>query len=248
MFSENAMEDEDAALECLERLHISEEKSFMTILVDGTRLDCDKEILVDECDYFKALKRFDSQSDQIELKGEIEYEILKCILDYLVDGQLDVNLSNFQPVLQGCQFLQCARAEEATVAFISRHLAKENVFSVHRLGRQLLCGRLVATTASYIAAVFGPVLSLASSRDPDTFLAARVCRVRELVRTRSQVSEELLVHAVLAWLEADWEDRGQWTAELMEHCNLRLVLCSAPSVPQPVVQSRRRPLLGPSPG
>ena len=28
----------------------------------------------------------------------------------------------------------------------------------------------------------------------------------------------------------------------------RLVLCNAPSVPQPVVQSRRRPLLGPSPG
>ena len=27
-----------------------------------------------------------------------------------------------------------------------------------------------------------------------------------------------------------------------------LVLCKAPSVPQPVVQSRRRPLLGPSPG
>ena len=27
-----------------------------------------------------------------------------------------------------------------------------------------------------------------------------------------------------------------------------LELCSAPSVPQPVVQSRRRPLLGPSPG
>ena len=29
---------------------------------------------------------------------------------------------------------------------------------------------------------------------------------------------------------------------------LRVVLCSAPSVPQPVVQSWRRPLLGPSPG
>ena len=27
-----------------------------------------------------------------------------------------------------------------------------------------------------------------------------------------------------------------------------VVLCSTPSVPQPVVQSRRRPLLGPSPG
>ena len=30
--------------------------------------------------------------------------------------------------------------------------------------------------------------------------------------------------------------------------NGKVVLCSAPSVPQPVVQSRRRPLLGPSPG
>ena len=28
----------------------------------------------------------------------------------------------------------------------------------------------------------------------------------------------------------------------------KVELCSAPSVPQPVVQSRRRPLLGPSPG
>ena len=29
---------------------------------------------------------------------------------------------------------------------------------------------------------------------------------------------------------------------------MKVVLCSAPSVPQPVVQSRKRPLLGPSPG
>ena len=31
-------------------------------------------------------------------------------------------------------------------------------------------------------------------------------------------------------------------------CDIGLLLCSAPSVPQPVIQSRRRPLLGPSPG
>ena len=38
------------------------------------------------------------------------------------------------------------------------------------------------------------------------------------------------------------EDRDIVTGECW------LVLCSAPSVPQPVVQLRRRPLLGPSPG
>ena len=37
-------------------------------------------------------------------------------------------------------------------------------------------------------------------------------------------------------------------ATKLSGAEVRLVLCSAPSVPQPVVQSRRRPLLGPSPG
>ena len=37
-------------------------------------------------------------------------------------------------------------------------------------------------------------------------------------------------------------------AHLRHTEGLNLELCSAPSVPQPVVQSRRRPLLGPSPG
>ena len=43
------------------------------------------------------------------------------------------------------------------------------------------------------------------------------------------------------WWRTAWRRSRWWT-------RLWLVLCSAPSVPQPVVQSRRRPLLGPSPG
>ena len=47
-----------------------------------------------------------------------------------------------------------------------------------------------------------------------------------------------------AWRQVSWwHDDVRW---LM--LGPGLVLCSAPSVPQPVVQSRRRPLLGPSPG
>ena len=56
--------------------------------------------------------------------------------------------------------------------------------------------------------------------------------------------------------EADWAeyssnhhprlDTGLSQASAIKES--RLVLCSAPSVPQPVEQSRRRPLLGPSPG
>ena len=41
-------------------------------------------------------------------------------------------------------------------------------------------------------------------------------------------------------------NQGTWT--MVYNQGFEVVLCSTPSVPQPVVQSRRRPLLGPSPG
>ena len=58
---------------------------------------------------------------------------------------------------------------------------------------------------------------------------------------------DLEVSSKLANLEMP--EAIQWLLRI--YCNLYIfvkVLCSAPSVPQPVVQSRRRPLLGPSPG
>ena len=53
-------------------------------------------------------------------------------------------------------------------------------------------------------------------------------------------SDPRVVAAISSKIWAVYEKSGLGLAE-------DLVLCSAPSVPQPVVQSRRRPLLGPSP-
>ena len=58
-----------------------------------------------------------------------------------------------------------------------------------------------------------------------------------------EVVELLLVHELVPQ-----HGGGQPLARPPRLLVLGLVLCSAPSVPQPVVQSRRRPLLGPSPG
>ena len=55
------------------------------------------------------------------------------------------------------------------------------------------------------------------------------------------------VRSFMSWM-AEKAERG--TSAFLESLPSlsKVVLCSAPSVPQPVVQSRRRPLLGPSPG
>ena len=96
---------DDDILNSIKKLHINnteEGKELMTIVCEGKKLICDKEILLKECDYFKALERFEKKSNEIELKGEIDFDVLEIIINYLSKGQqLPIDLNNFQNILQG---------------------------------------------------------------------------------------------------------------------------------------------------
>ena len=60
--------------------------------------------------------------------------------------------------------------------------------------------------------------------------------IRKDVTESVETTNEVEMCSAEAEMVTDLEDKEE------------VVLCSAPSVPQPVVQSRRKPLLGPSPG
>ena len=96
-------QDQESIEESIKKLQISGNERLMTIIVKDEPLVCDMNILQQECDYFKALERFhkDKQSS-IELKEEIDHEILKIIYEYLLGGKLKIDLNNFQILLQGC--------------------------------------------------------------------------------------------------------------------------------------------------
>ena len=71
-------------------------------------------------------------------------------------------------------------------------------------------------------------------------------RGREKVRRLGKLEHEVL--AAVAQHAGTVPPRPLRGELLVREPGLGLELCSSPSVPQPVVQSRRRPLLGPSPG
>ena len=83
------MEDQESESieESIKKLQITGNERLMTILIKDEPLVCDMNILQQECDYFKALERFekDNQSS-IELKGEINHNILKIISNHIVHG------------------------------------------------------------------------------------------------------------------------------------------------------------------
>ena len=72
-----------------------------------------------------------------------------------------------------------------------------------------------------------------------------ICQVGACCRYKNQALIELC-HCAGLPITVQSEHPARGGRRLLS--GIQLVLCSAPSVPQPVVQSRRRPLLGPSLG
>ena len=218
------MEDQEGIEATLKKLQISasEEENLMTIVIKDEPVVCDKHILKQECDYFKALNRFekDSQSS-IKLKGEIECSTFKIIYEYLLGSELKIDLHNFQVLLQGCLFLQCSKAEEATISFISQHLSMENCFGVYHFGNMMLCQKLINTCKFYIENVFSQVFRITNS-DLESFLASSESTVEILSNTLSEISEEQLFYAIISWSEHDWPERSKFLWEFLPNIDFRL--------------------------
>ena len=114
----------------LKDLTLGSKNAKIKIKIEGRSFCCDKDLLVSNCDYFKAFQSFHSSEseDELVIKGGLDSQSFLLILDFLNDGDLGIDLSNFQQILQSCLFLQCAKAEEETISFISQHLSRENAF------------------------------------------------------------------------------------------------------------------------
>ena len=219
------MEDryQESIEESIKKLQISGNERLMTIIVKDEPLVCDMNILQQECDYFKALERFhkDKQSS-IKLKEEIDHEILKIIYEYLLGGKLKIDLNNFQILLQGCLFLQCSKAEEAAISFISQHLSRENCFGVYNFGQLILCQKLIHTCQFYIESIFGQVFNMTNS-DLKSFLnSSEETVLKQLSITKSEISEELIFYAIIAWLERDWHGRSKYVQKYLSNVDFRL--------------------------
>ena len=118
-------------------------------------------------------------------------------------------------------FLQCSRAEEATISFISQHLSRENAFGVYQFGKAMLCQKLINTSKFYIENVFSHVLSITQC-DLEFFLASSDIILEKLLKTKSEISEELLFYSIIAWLEHDWSERSNYVHKIPSNIDFRL--------------------------
>ena len=90
--------DEDSVLEeKLDELCLS--RGQFTIVIDGYELVCEETILVEGCKYFEAFTHFE-KSRRIHIKGGVNFNIFKAIVDFLRTKALEIDLDN-------CQVVRC---------------------------------------------------------------------------------------------------------------------------------------------
>ena len=68
-----------------------------TIVIDGCELVCEEALLVENCKYFEAFTHFE-KSRRIHLKGGVNFNSFKAIVDFLETKSLVINLDNCQVV------------------------------------------------------------------------------------------------------------------------------------------------------
>ena len=124
----------------LDSIQLNEANDQVRILVDSKELRCSKLLLVQHFKYFEAYFAFSAPQDHqvVQLKGGIDYESIKTILDGLTSssqtkGSIQIDEENVQSILQASAFLQCASAERASADFIIEKLSLSNAYSIFLL-------------------------------------------------------------------------------------------------------------------
>ena len=209
--------------------------SVVKILVDNRELLCSRQLLVQHSKYFRAYFAFeedqklsenpvtnDKDRTVIRLKGGLDFNSAKIILDSIQDGihKIKLDEDNVQSVLQASAFLQCQLVERACTDFMLNNLSLSNAFSVFNLG--LGCGAAyLAEAAETFILDQVRSLRLNSLTSVMDFLHMDLNKLKEALA----VIENNYVSYCTAcgWVAYDLPERSQYLEELLKDVIVEII-------------------------
>ena len=111
------------------------------------------------------------------------------------------------------------------MAFASERLARDNAFKLYNLARNLGCARLAEKSKFFIEKCFASFLfHFSRTGSMDAFVSASQERLSEVLGGDLQISEDLLLLAMLGWVELN--DLSKKSDGLLDLINWRLLSSS----------------------
>lgn len=192
----------------------------VVLQVDGCEFPCHRASLCASSQYFRSMfsSRFqESRQTVIKLQG-ISRKAMDQLLDFMYEGRLKLDEENVESVFQAADLLEVSVLSRACVQFLQERVCHSNCLGLMDFASSYFLQPLQEQCQKLLYRDFQQVLQ------HDEFLSLQKARVLELLACeRLQVSEEVLVTAVLRWVSHRPAERKAALRELLEKLRLPLL-------------------------
>uniref|UniRef100_A0A5K3G048 BTB domain-containing protein n=1 Tax=Mesocestoides corti TaxID=53468 RepID=A0A5K3G048_MESCO len=206
----------------------SKDYSDISLVVGGTQFLAHRVILASRCDYFRALLfggLSETHSSTIHLNG-INSTAFYHVLGYIYTGRLDISGLTIGDALDilglVCQY-NFPNLENALSAHFVRSLTPNNVCQIYDAAITYDLDDLIDACLQTIDRAPATVLA-----HPQFLRLSRASVIRMLSRDSFYIPEVAVLHAVQAWLDADYQARLSKFATLCAPSSSLSVSVSSP--------------------
>ncbi|CAH2042994.1 unnamed protein product, partial [Iphiclides podalirius] len=171
--------------------------------------------------YFRAMfTQFDERTQPAVTIQNVEPHALEAIVEYIYDPEsLVITEENVQSVLSAASLLQVCGARAACCGFLAAALAPDNALGIRAFAELHGCQELLLCAERYLHRHFVDVL------ETEEFLALAPDTLAQLLDSdRIMVpNEEVVLDAVIRWMQHEPEERQRHLGALLEHVRLPLL-------------------------
>ncbi|XP_013140757.1 PREDICTED: ring canal kelch homolog [Papilio polytes] len=171
--------------------------------------------------YFRAMfTQFDERTQDAVTIQNVEPHALSAIIEYVYNpNSLVITEDNVQSLLSASSLLQVSGVRAACCSFLAAALAPDNALGIRAFAELHACRDLRDCAARYVHRHFVEVL------ETEEFLSLTAETLAQLLDSdRIMVpNEEVVLDAVIRWMQHNAEERQQHLGALLEHVRLPLL-------------------------
>ncbi|VVC96571.1 unnamed protein product, partial [Leptidea sinapis] len=179
--------------------------------------------------YFRAMfTQFTERTRPTITIQNVEPQALEAIIEYVYNpDSLVITEDNVQGLLSGASLVQVAGVRGACCSFLSGALSPDNALGIRAFADLHACDQLAHAATNFVHKHFPEVL------ETEEFLALDAETLARLLASDHVTvpNEEMILDAVVRWVQHEPQSRGEQLGGLLEHVRL-------PLLPQDVLVAR----------